>query len=50
LAFFMKWLDDYRWSTIAAVSIGIPLVTFVVFERWFLVPLPKGPIEAWLGF
>jgi hypothetical protein len=28
----------------------VPLITFVVFEQWFLVPLPKGPIEAWLGF
>ena len=23
---------------------------FAVFERWFMVPLPKGPIEQWLGF
>jgi hypothetical protein len=35
---------------IAPVAIGIPLITFFVFERWFLVPLPKGPVEAWLGF
>ena len=26
------------------------VVTFVIFERWFLVPLPKGPLEAWLGY
>jgi putative tricarboxylic transport membrane protein len=32
------------------VAIGVPLAFFVVFERWFLVPLPKGPIEAALGF
>jgi hypothetical protein len=23
---------------------------FVVFEMWFLVPMPKGPLEAWLGY
>jgi hypothetical protein len=23
---------------------------FFMFERWFLVPLPKGPLEAWLGY
>jgi hypothetical protein len=28
----------------------MPLTTFVLFERWFLVPLPKGPIERLLGF
>jgi putative tricarboxylic transport membrane protein len=35
---------------VLAVAIGMPIVTFVVFERWFLVPLPKGPIEEFLGF
>jgi len=25
-------------------------VLFFVFEKWFLVPLPKGPIENMLGF
>jgi hypothetical protein len=32
------------------LSLGIPLATFIIFERWFLVPMPKGPLEAWLGF
>jgi putative tricarboxylic transport membrane protein len=32
------------------VSVGVPLMLFMMFERWFLVPLPKGPIEAMLGF
>jgi hypothetical protein len=32
------------------ISLGIPLVTFLVFEKWFLVPMPKGPVEAWLGY
>lgn len=32
------------------VSIGVPLLLFFMFERWFLVPLPKGPLEAWLGY
>jgi hypothetical protein len=35
---------------IAAVAVGVPVVTFVIFEKWFLVPLPKGPIEEYLGF
>jgi putative tricarboxylic transport membrane protein len=50
IAVFMKWLGDYGWGMVAAISIGVPLVTFVVFERWFLVPLPKGPIEEYFGF
>jgi hypothetical protein len=26
------------------------LALFLMFEKWFLVPLPKGPLEAWLGY
>ena len=50
IAYFMVRHGDYSWLTTAAVSLGVPLVFFVVFERWFLVPLPKGPIERMLGF
>jgi cell division protein FtsW (lipid II flippase) len=50
IALFMKWLGKYRWSIVAAVSVGVPVATFLVFEKWFLVPLPKGPVENWLGF
>lgn len=32
------------------VGICVPLSLFMMFERWFLVPLPKGPLEAMLGF
>ena len=50
IALFMRWLGRYGWPLVLVIAIGVPLVTFVVFERWFLVPLPKGPIEEWLGF
>jgi putative tricarboxylic transport membrane protein len=50
IAFFMKRLGRYNWPLVAAVSLGVPLAVFLIFERWFLLPLPKGPIEAYLGF
>jgi putative tricarboxylic transport membrane protein len=50
IAVFMRWLGRYGWGMIAAVAVGVPVVTFVIFEKWFLVPLPKGPIEEYLGF
>ena len=31
------------------VGLGVPLALFMMFEKWFLVPLPKGPLEAMLG-
>ncbi|OYW61032.1 MAG: hypothetical protein B7Y01_00975 [Xanthobacter sp. 17-67-6] len=50
IAFFMWWLGKYPVKTILPVAIGVPLVLFVMFEIWFLVPLPKGPIETALGY
>lgn len=32
------------------VGVGVPFVLFMMFEKWFLVPLPKGPLEAMLGY
>jgi len=49
IGYFMKRYGGYRWPAIIAVSIAVPLVFFAVFERWFLVPLPKGSIERLLG-
>ena len=50
IAFFMRYLGKYGWTTIAAVSIGTIVAFFVMFEIWFSVPLPKGPIEAAFGY
>ena len=50
LAVYMRWIGRHRWVTTALVAIAIPVVTFLVFEVWFLVPLPKGPLEAGLGY
>ena len=50
ITWFMRRHGKYGWPAAAAVSISVPLFFFGVFERWFLVPLPKGPIERLLGF
>jgi len=50
IAFFMIRHGRYRWPLTLAVSLGVPILLFLVFERWFLVPLPKGPLEALVGY
>ena len=49
IAVFMWWLGKYRWSLAAAIAIGVTIAIYLTFEKWFLVPLPKGPIEDLLG-
>ena len=49
IGFFMRKHGKHGWLTTAGVAVGVPLVCFLTFERWFLVPLPKGPFEAMLG-
>jgi hypothetical protein len=49
IAVFMRWLGAYGWGMVAAVSVGVPVAAFLMFEKWFLVPLPKGPLEDLLG-
>ena len=50
IGFFMTWHGRYPLYKTVPVSLAVPVVLFVVFEIWFLVPLPKGPFEAWLGY
>jgi len=46
IAFFMRWLGKYPWWKAVAVSVATAVVVFLIFETWFKVPLPKGPVEA----
>jgi putative tricarboxylic transport membrane protein len=50
VGFYMRWVGRHSWLMVVAVAIGVPVLSFVVFEHWFLSPLPKGPLESWLGY
>lgn len=50
IAVYMRWIGRHTWSAVGACSVGTALLAFLIFERWFLVPMPKGPLEAWLGY
>lgn len=42
LAASSRWLGRHGWTTIATVSLLFPMAIYLVIERWFLIPLPKG--------
>ena len=50
VAWFMVRLGGFSWWKAAGAGAATAVVAFVVFEEWFLVALPKGPIETWLGY
>jgi putative tricarboxylic transport membrane protein len=50
ITFFMMWHGRYSLYKTLPIAVFVPVALFVIFEIWFLVPLPKGPFEAWLGY
>jgi len=50
IAFFMVWQGKYSYIKSFAVGFGVCAILFGLFELWFLVPLPKGPVEALFGY
>jgi len=49
IAFFMRRLGKYAWWKAVIVPLATVVVFYLIFEIWFKVPLPKGPLEAWVG-
>lgn len=47
---FMYWHGRFPWIKIIPVSLIVPVSMFLMFELWFMVPLPKGPLEALIGY
>lgn len=47
---FMRMVGQFSWTKSILVSIGTCLMLFWMFEIQFMVPLPKGPLEALFGY
>ena len=50
MGFYMRWVGRHSWVMVAVIALGVSVGSFLVFEKWFLVPMPKGPLEQWLGY
>jgi putative tricarboxylic transport membrane protein len=42
LAFYMGVVGRLHWGKVILLSILVPLVVYVMFDRVFLIPLPEG--------
>ena len=50
IAAFMRVMDKYSWLKTVLVGAGVSVTMFWMFEVQFMVPLPKGPVEALFGY
>ena len=50
IAAFMRVMDKDSWLKAALVGVGTSVTMFWLFEIQFMVPLPKGPLEALFGY
>lgn len=47
---FMVWQGKFTWLKSALISVFVVIALWMMFEVWFKVPLPKGPLEALFGY
>lgn len=44
IAVFMVWLGKYTWWKSILLSVAVSVCLFMMFEKWFQVPLHKGTL------
>ena len=47
---FMVWQGQYSLLKSGLVGLCVSGVLFLLFDVWFLLPLPKGPLETFFGY
>ena len=50
LLLYIWWTGKKHWTVNLAVSLLFPIAIYLIFEKWFLIPLPKGMVEPYLPF
>ena len=50
IGLFMRVAGHYSWLRSVVVGAVVSVSSFMMFEIWFKIPLPKGPLENLLGY
>ncbi len=50
IGLFMKFVGKYGWLRSVTVAVAVSVIAFLLFEIWFKLPLPKGPVENLFGY
>lgn len=43
---YTRWVGRHRWYSAIFISLGVTIATYVIFERWLLILLPRGTYEV----
>ncbi len=46
LVAYIRFVGGFRWRTVLLASIPVPLISYWVFEKVFLIPMPMGMFGA----
>ena len=46
----MRIVGRYALAAQRGGGLAVSAIAFLLFEIWFTIPLPKGPLEALLGY
>ena len=47
---YIRWVGGFRWRAVLPVGILVPLTFYVLFDRIFLIPMPRGMLGDRLPF
>ena len=50
IAAFMTFVGKYQFLKGLGVGAAVSLAFFLIFQKWFLIQLPIGPLERALGY
>ncbi len=47
---YIWWTGKKPWYVFVSIGVLFPVAIYLIFEKWFLIPLPKGMVEPYLPF
>lgn len=48
IAVYMRWIGKHGWISTILVSLLLPVASYFIFDKWFLIPMPRGR-WPWIG-
>lgn len=50
LGFYMRWIGRHHWGLVLALGILLAIGSYLVFDKFFMIPLPRGSLGKYLPY